>query len=235
MTDMLSLQGLKASYGAAQVLDDVSFAVRKGAVTALLGRNGAGKSTTFKAIAGLIERKGSVRFLGREIGAEPTYRIARSGLGYVPEDRRIFTELTVEENLEVGRQPPRPDVPRWTPKKIYALFPNLAEMRRRVGGAMSGGEQQMLTIGRTLMGNPLLLMLDEPSEGLAPRIVEQMAQAILELKREGLSILVSEQNLHFARIIADEAVILERGVIRYAGTLSDLEAQPNVRDAYLAV
>jgi branched-chain amino acid transport system ATP-binding protein len=235
MTDMLSLQGLKASYGAAQVLDDVSFAVRKGAVTALLGRNGAGKSSTFKAIVGLIERKGSVRFLGREIGAEPTYRIARSGLGYVPEDRRIFTELTVEENLEVGRQPPRSDAPRWAPEKIYALFPNLAEMRRRAGGAMSGGEQQMLTIGRTLMGNPLLLMLDEPSEGLAPRIVEQMAHAILELKREGLSLLVSEQNLHFARLIADEAVILERGVVRFAGTLQDLDGQPAVRDAYLAV
>ncbi len=235
MTEMLALQGLQASYGAAQVLDDVSFVVRKGAVTALLGRNGAGKSSTFKAIVGLIARKGSVRFLGREIGAEPTYRITRSGLGYVPEDRRIFTELTVEENLEVGRQPPRSDAPCWTPEKIYALFPNLAEMRRRAGGAMSGGEQQMLTIGRTLMGNPLLLMLDEPSEGIAPRIVEQMAKAILELKDEGLSILVSEQNLHFAKVIADEAVILERGIVRYAGTFSDLEAQPSIRDAYLAV
>jgi branched-chain amino acid transport system ATP-binding protein len=235
MTDMLSLQGLNASYGAAQVLDNVSFAVRKGAVTALLGRNGAGKSSTFKAIVGLIERKGSVRFLGREIGAEPTYRIARSGLGYVPEDRRIFTELTVEENLEVGRQPPRGDAPRWTPEKIYALFPNLAEMRRRAGGAMSGGEQQMLTIARTLMGNPLLLMLDEPSEGLAPRIVEQMVKAILDLKRAGLSLLVSEQNLHFAKAIADEAVILERGIVRFAGTLQDLEAQPDVRDAFLAI
>jgi len=235
MTDMLSLQGLNARYGAAQVLDNVSFAVRKGAVTALLGRNGAGKSTTFKAIVGLVARKGSVRFLGREIGAEPTYRIARSGLGYVPEDRRIFTELTVEENLEVGRRAPRGDAPRWTPEKIYALFPNLAEMRRRRGGAMSGGEQQMLTIGRTLMGNPLLLMLDEPSEGIAPRIVDEMAKAILELKGEGLSILVSEQNLRFAKAIADEAVILERGVVRFAGTLRDLEAQPSVRDAYLAV
>ena len=235
MTDMLSLQGLSARYGAAQVLDNVSFAVRKGAVTALLGRNGAGKSTTFKAIVGLVERRGSVRFLGREIGAEPTYRIARSGLGYVPEDRRIFTELTVEENLEVGRRAPRGDAPRWTPEKIYALFPNLAEMRRRRGGAMSGGEQQMLTIGRTLMGNPLLLMLDEPSEGIAPRIVDEMAKAILELKGEGLSILVSEQNLRFAKAIADEAVILERGIVRFAGTLRDLEAQPAVRDAYLAV
>ena len=235
MTDMLSLEGLKASYGAAQVLDNVSFAVRRGAVTALLGRNGAGKSSTFKAIIGLIEREGSVRFLGREIGAEPTYRIARSGLGYVPEDRRIFTELTVEENLEVGRRSPRADAPRWTPEKIYALFPNLAEMRRRAGGVMSGGEQQMLTIGRTLMGNPLLLMLDEPSEGLAPRIVEQMARAILDLKRAGLSLLVSEQNLHFARLIADEAVILERGGVRFVGTFEDLEAQPALRDAYLAV
>jgi len=235
MTDMLSLEGLKASYGAAQVLDNVSFAVRRGAVTALLGRNGAGKSSTFKAIIGLIEREGSVRFLGREIGAEPTYRIARSGLGYVPEDRRIFTELTVEENLEVGRRSPRADAPRWTPEKIYALFPNLAEMRRRAGGVMSGGEQQMLTIGRTLMGNPLLLMLDEPSEGLAPRIVEQMARAILDLKRAGLSLLVSEQNLHFARLIADDAVILERGGVRFVGTFEDLEAQPALRDAYLAV
>jgi len=233
--DVLSVEGLNARYGAAQVLDGVSFAVRKGAVTALLGRNGAGKSSTFKAIVGMMERKGSVRFFGREIGAEPTYRIARSGLGYVPEDRRIFTELTVEENLEVGRQSPRPDTPLWTPEKVYALFPNLAEMRRRTGGAMSGGEQQMLTIGRTLMGNPRLLMLDEPSEGLAPRIIEQMAKAILELKREGLSVFVSEQNLHFARLIADEAVILERGVVRYSGTFSALEAQPAIRDAYLAV
>ncbi len=235
MSEMLAVEGLSARYGAAQILDDVSFVVRKGAVTALLGRNGAGKSTTFKAIVGLVQREGSVRFLGREIVGETTYRIARTGLGYVPEDRRIFTELTVEENLEVGRQPPRAQAPHWTPEKIYALFPNLAEMRRRPGGAMSGGEQQMLTVARTLMGNPLLLMLDEPSEGIAPRIVEQMARAILDLKREGLSILVSEQNLHFARLIADEAVILERGVVRFAGSFEDLQTRPDVRDAYLAV
>ena len=235
MSEMLAVEGLSARYGAAQILDDVSFVVRKGAVTALLGRNGAGKSTTFKAIVGLVQREGSVRFLGREIVGEATYRIARTGLGYVPEDRRIFTELTVEENLEVGRQPPRAQAPHWTPEKIYALFPNLAEMRRRPGGAMSGGEQQMLTVARTLMGNPLLLMLDEPSEGIAPRIVEQMARAILDLKREGLSILVSEQNLHFARLIADEAVILERGVVRFAGSFEDLQTRPDVRDAYLAV
>lgn len=235
MSAMLEVEGLKARYGAAQILAGVSFSVRKGAVTALLGRNGAGKSTTFKAIVGLVRREGSARFQGREIIAEETYRIARLGLGYVPEDRRIFTDLTVEENLAVGLQPPRPDAPRWTPKEIYALFPNLAEMRRRPAGAMSGGEQQMLTIGRTLMGNPKLLMLDEPSEGIAPRIVEQMARVVLDLKREGLSLLVSEQNLHFARLIADEAVILERGVVRYAGAFADLEQRHEVRDAYLAV
>jgi branched-chain amino acid transport system ATP-binding protein len=233
--EMLTVEGLKARYGAAQILDGVSFGARKGAVTALLGRNGAGKSTTFKAIVGLIKREGSVRFLDREIVAEETYKIARSGLGYVPEDRRIFTDLTVEENLAVGRQPPRDGAMRWTLDRIFALFPNLAEMRRRRGGAMSGGEQQMLTIGRTLMGNPRLLMLDEPSEGLAPRIVEQMAKAILELKREGLSLVVSEQNLHFARLIADDAVILERGVVRYKGALTELEARRDLSDAYLAV
>ncbi len=235
MTDMLTIRDLDARYGAAQILEGIAFSVRRGAVTALLGRNGAGKSTTFKAIIGLVERKGSVRFLDREIGAEPPYRIARLGLGYVPEDRRIFTELTIEENLEVGRQPARAGAPGWTPEKIYALFPNLAEMRGRRGGAISGGEQQMLTIGRTLMGNPLLLMLDEPSEGIAPRIVEQMAKAILDLKREGLSLLVSEQNLHFAQMIADDAVILERGAVRYKGSFAELEARPDVRDAYLAV
>ena len=235
MSAMLAVEGLKARYGAAQILDGVSFLVSKGAVTALLGRNGAGKSTTFKAIIGLVRREGSVRFLGREIVAEEPFRIARSGLGYVPEDRRIFTELTVEENLMVGLQPPREGAPRWTPEKIYELFPNLAEKRGRPGGAMSGGEQQMLTIGRTLMGNPKLLMLDEPSEGIAPRIVEEMARVILDLKREGLSLLVSEQNLHFARLIADDAVILERGVVRFAGAFKALEARPDVRDAYLAV
>ena len=160
---------------------------------------------------------------------------ARAGLGYVPEDRRIFTDLTVEENLAVGRQPPRPGAPTWTPERLYALFPNLAEMRRRPGGRRSGGEQQMLTIARTLMGNPSLVLLDEPSEGLAPKIVEQMADAILAMKREGLSVLLSEQNLHFARLISDRAYIIETGRIRFGGTMAELEAQPEIRDAYLAV
>ena len=158
----------------------------------------------------------------------------RAGLAYVPEDRRIFTDLTVTENLEVGRRPPRPGVPTWTPERLYTLFPNLGAMKDRPGGRMSGGEQQMLTIARSLMGNPSLIILDEPSEGLAPKIVEEMAQAILTLKREGLSILLSEQNLHFAKLISDRVVILERGRVRFAGTAAEIEAHPEIRDAYLA-
>jgi len=205
-------------------------------VVAFLGRNGAGKSTTFRSLVGLVPRReGCIQFRGAEISTRATYEIARAGLGYVPEDRRIFTDLTVEENLAVGRQPSRPGVPDWTPERLYALFPNLAEMRGRLGGRMSGGEQQMLTIARTLMGNPSLVLLDEPSEGLAPKIVEQMADAILAMKREGLSVLLSEQNLHFARLISDRAYIIESGRIRFGGTMAELEAQPEIRDAYLAV
>jgi branched-chain amino acid transport system ATP-binding protein len=232
----LSVSGLNAHYGPAHILFDVGFEVGEGEVVAFLGRNGAGKSTTFRALVGLVPRReGKILFRGADIAAKPTHEIARAGLGYVPEDRRIFTDLTVEENLAVGLQPPRPGAPSWTPERLYALFPNLAEMRRRPGGRMSGGEQQMLTIARTLMGNPSLVLLDEPSEGLAPKIVEQMADAILAMKREGLSVLLSEQNLHFARLISDRAYIIETGRIRFGGTMAELEAQPEIRDAYLAV
>lgn len=231
----LSVRDLNAFYGPAHILFDVGFDIGPGEVVALLGRNGAGKSTTMQSIMGLVRRRGTVMFEGEDISTLPTYEIARRGLGYVPEDRRIFTDLTVEENFVVGRQPPRAGAPVWDPEKIYALFPNLGEMRRRPGGRMSGGEQQMLTIGRTLMGNPSLVLLDEPSEGLAPKIVEQMAAAILAMKREGLAIVVSEQNLHFARLISDRAVIIEKGRVRFAGTLTELDARPEVRDAYLAV
>ncbi|MGF6233149.1 branched-chain amino acid transport system ATP-binding protein [Inquilinus ginsengisoli] len=232
----LSVSGLNAHYGPAHILFDVGFEVGAGEVVAFLGRNGAGKSTTFRALMGLVPRReGRILFRGADIAAKPTHEIARAGLGYVPEDRRIFTDLTVEENLAVGLQPPRPGAPRWTPERLYTLFPNLAEMRRRPGGRMSGGEQQMLTIARTLMGNPSLVLLDEPSEGLAPKIVEQMADAILAMKREGLSVLLSEQNLHFARLISDRAYIIETGRIRFGGTMAELEAQPEIRDAYLAV
>jgi branched-chain amino acid transport system ATP-binding protein len=232
----LEIGALNAYYGQAHILDGVTFKVPPGEVTALLGRNGAGKSTTLRSIMALVlRRSGSICFEGREMIALDTHQIARAGIGYVPEDRRIFTELTVEENLLTGRQPPREGLIVWTQEKIYALFPNLGAMRKRRGGHMSGGEQQMLTIGRTLMGNPSVLLLDEPSEGLAPKIVEQMAVAILELKAEGLAVLLSEQNLHFARLICGRAVILETGRVRFSGSLAELDAHPEVRDAYLAV
>ena len=174
-------------------------------------------------------------FEGKDVFAQPTHAIVRSGLGYVPEERRIFTDLTVEENLEVGRQPKRPNAPQWTREKLFTLFPNLGEMRNRPGGRMSGGEQQMLTIARTLMGNPSLVLLDEPSEGLSPKIVEQMVAAILTMKQAGVSIVVSEQNLHFARLISDRAYIIERGRICYSGTMTELDARPDIRDTHLAL
>jgi branched-chain amino acid transport system ATP-binding protein len=210
--------------------------VGPGEVVALLGRNGAGKSTTFRAIAGLLDRReGRIVFEGRDLSGRPTYEVVRQGLAFVPEDRRIFSDLTVEENLAVGRQPRRAGVPHWTPERLYELFPNLGAMKKRLGGAMSGGEQQMLTIARSLMGNPSLVLLDEPSEGLAPKIVEDMAHAILALKREGLSILLSEQNLHFARLISDRAVIIERGEVMVEGTIAEIESDPETCEAYLSM
>ena len=205
---MLEVQGLNAWYGAAHILFDLSFHVGRGEVVALMGRNGAGKSTTIKALMGLIARRtGTVRFCGEDISRLRAFEIARRGLGFVPEDRRIFSDLTVLENLDIGRQPPRrfPDgqpAPSWTHDKLFSIFPNLGRMLDRRGMHMSGGEQQMLTVARTLMGNPLLVALDEPSEGVAPVIVEQMANAIVELKKEGLSVraLRAEHPLRRARI-----------------------------------
>jgi branched-chain amino acid transport system ATP-binding protein len=232
----LSVANLDAAYGQAQVLFDVSLHVGAGEAVALLGRNGAGKSTTFRSILGLIARRsGAIVFDGEDISKCPTYEIVRRGLGYVPEDRRIFSDLTVEENLQVGRQPPRPNAPTWTLERLFAIFPNLRELRGRDGAHMSGGEQQMLTIARTLMGNPSLVLLDEPSEGLSPKIVEQMVDAILTMKKEGVSIVVSEQNLHFARLISDRAYIIERGRICFGGTMAELDARPDVRDAHLSL
>ena len=232
----LCVDNLNSHYGPAHILFDVALEVADGEVVALLGRNGAGKSTTFRSIVGLVPRRtGRILFEGRDVSASPTHAIVRGGLGYVPEERRIFTDLTVDENLEVGRQPARPNAPHWTRERLFALFPNLAEMRSRPGGRMSGGEQQMLTIARTLMGNPSLILLDEPSEGLSPKIVEQMVQAILTMKKEGVSVLVSEQNLHFARLISDRVYIIERGRICFTGTMSQLDARPDVRDAHLAL
>jgi len=232
----LTVEGLNSHYGPAHILFDIGLAVDAGEVVALLGRNGAGKSTTFRSIIGLVEqRSGHIMFEGRDVSDRPTHEIVRDGLGYVPEERRIFTDLTVDENLEVGRQPKRPNAAYWTPDKLFALFPNLAEMRNRAGGRMSGGEQQMLTIARTLMGNPSLVLLDEPSEGLSPKIVEQMVHAIRAMKQEGVSILVSEQNLHFARLISDRAYIIERGRICFGGSMAELDARPDIRDAHLSL
>jgi branched-chain amino acid transport system ATP-binding protein len=233
---MLEVKGLNAWYGKAHILDDVSLQVGEGECVALMGRNGAGKSTTMKSIMGLIaRRKGQCHFRGQDISSLPAYRISRLGLGWVPEDRRVFADLSVRENLTVGRQAAREGAPLWDEARLFALFPNLGEMPDRPGGRMSGGEQQMLTIARTLMGNPYLILLDEPSEGVAPVIVEQMAQMILQLKRQGLSILLSEQNIHFARLVSDRAVVLEKGQVRYAGTMDELSANDEVQRTYLSV
>ncbi len=233
---MLTVSGINTYYGQAHILSDVGLEVGRGEVVVLLGRNGAGKSTTMKSIMGLAPaRSGTIRFLGKWITGFAPFQIAKAGLGYVPEERRIFTDLTVMENLEVGRQPPRESVPEWTPEKLFRLFPNLGEMRNRPGGRMSGGEQQMLTIARTLMGNPSCILLDEPSEGLAPVIIDQMAAAIGELKRAGVSVLLSEQNLHFATEVSDRAYIIEKGRIRFSGSIADLQANEEVRTTYLAL
>lgn len=233
---MLELERINTFYGRAHILHDLSLSVSDGEVVALLGRNGAGKSTTLKSIMRLVgAQSGRITYGGQDITALPAHRIAKLGMGYVPEERRIFTDLTILENLEVGRQPPRPGAPEWTPEKLFELFPNLEERRNNLGGAMSGGEQQMLTIARTLMGNPKFLLLDEPSEGLAPVIVEQVAFTIRELKKLGLTILLSEQNLHFAKLVADRAYIIERGAVQYDGTIEELERDEDVRNAYLSV
>ena len=233
---MLAVRGVHTYYGRAHILADVSLEIASGEVVVLLGRNGAGKSTTLKSIMGLVPAaRGEIEFAGTRIERCEPYRIAALGLGYVPEDRRIFTDLTVLENLDVGRQPPRAGAPAWTPEKLFRLFPNLAEMPERPGGQMSGGEQQMLTIARTLMGNPSCILLDEPSEGLAPVIVDQMAAAIRSLKAEGLSVLLSEQNLHFAHEVSDRAYIIEKGQIRFSGTMQELAANDEVQSQYLAV
>ena len=235
--DMLEVAGLHTYYGRALILADVSFSVGRGEVVALLGRNGAGKSTTLKTIIGLVPpARGRITFDGHDITGRPPYQIARLGLGYVPEERRVFADLTVLENLEVGRRPAHDEggLP-WTPARLFRLFPNLAALGERPAGRISGGEQQMLTIARTLMGNPRALLLDEPSEGLAPVVVEQLASTVLELKERGLTILLSEQNLRFARMVADRALIIDRGRIRYRGSLAELAADERLRTTYLAV
>ncbi|MCB1971396.1 MAG: ABC transporter ATP-binding protein [Geminicoccaceae bacterium] len=231
MTASLTLENVTSGYGRARILFDLTMEIARGEVAVLFGRNGAGKSTTMKTVMGLLPAwSGRIVFEGADIGRLPPHAVARRGIGYVPEDRRVFAELTVMENLEVGRRAAAGGSNPWTPERLFGIFPNLAEMRRRPGGQMSGGEQQMLTIARTLMGNPRLVLLDEPSEGLAPVIVDTMAAAIDDLKREGLSILLSEQNLRFARRVADRALLIEKGRILQQGTLDELDRSGALED-----
>ncbi|HLT98859.1 MAG TPA: ABC transporter ATP-binding protein [Burkholderiaceae bacterium] len=238
---LLEVKGLDAWYGAAQVLRGVDLQVARGEVVALMGRNGAGKSTTMKSIMGMVKRKADVlTFRGTAVAGLRPYEMARRGIGYVPEDRRVFTDLTVDENLSLGRLPPRswPDgraAANWNKEDLYALFAPLAPLRRRQAGTLSGGEQQMLTVARTLMGNPFLLLLDEPSEGVAPVVVEQMVGMIHALREKGTSILLSEQNLPFARLVADRAYVLEKGVVRYGGSMESLYTDETLKRKYLTL
>jgi branched-chain amino acid transport system ATP-binding protein len=240
----LKVQGLNGFYGRAQILFDVGLSVAPGEVVALMGRNGAGKTTTMKAIMGLLEgRSGSIQYQGIQLIAEPSFKISRLGIGYVPEDRRIFTDLTVLENLEVGRQAVKiganafknATAPTFSIEQLFRLFPNLAEMPNRLGGRMSGGEQQMLSVARTLMGNPTLVLLDEPSEGVAPIIVENMIEAVLALKKAGIGVLLSEQNVPFAAEVADRAYVLEKGQVKFDGSFASLMADDALRRQYLTL
>jgi len=230
----LRLTGIEAFYGTAQALFGVDLEVPAGAVTVLLGRNGAGKSTTLKAAMGLVDvRAGRVLIGTRDVTGAPAYKVARAGLGYVPETRRVFGGLSVEENLIVGERRAGTGDAVWTRERIFDLFPPLAGMRERLAGQLSGGEQQMLTIARTLMGNPQIVLLDEPSEGLAPVIVQQIAATIRTLAAEGLTVLLSEQNVRFAVHVASRAAVIERGRILVEGPIADIAADQSVREAYL--
>ena len=230
----LRITGLNAFYGAAQALFDLDLEVPKGSVTVLLGRNGAGKSTTLKAIMGLVDiGAGSVRVDGEEVTGWPAYQVNRAGVGYVPEERRVFAGLSVDENLLVGTRVDGRVTRSWTVERVFDLFPPLAGLRDRLAGQLSGGEQQMLTIARTLMGNPDIILLDEPSECLAPVIVQQIAATVKTLSAEGLTVLLSEQNVRFATHVADRAAVIERGRVLVSGPMAEIAADEQVRDAYL--
>ena len=220
---MLKVDAINIFYGNAQIIFELSFEIKAGEAVVLLGRNGAGKTTTFKSIMGLVDAaSGGVFFNTSPICGLPTHKISAMGLGYVPEDRRIFSKLTIMENLQVGKQSVRKGVEPWTPERLFDLFPNLGEKPGQYGGNLSGGEQQMLAIARTLMGNPEMIILDEPSEGLAPVIVEQLAKTIGKLKEERVAVLMAEQNLNFAKAVCDRAYIIQQGRIRHESAIGDL-------------
>jgi len=234
--NLLKITGLGAAYGAVQVLYDLSFSVKTGEAVALIGRNGAGKSTTLKTIMGLTKIvSGSITFEDQDITKTPTHSIAQMGLGWVPEDRRIFGRLTVWENLDVGRQAVRPKTPEWDIDRVLEVFPHLKSLLNRSAAHLSGGEQQMLTVARTLMGQPRMLLLDEPSEGIAPRIVEDMHEALLDITKSGVGILLSEQNWAFASELADRAILLDQGRILGEGNFQDLIAEKTQLKACLGL
>ena len=232
----LDLNSINTYYGRSHILFDVSLSIEKGEVVSLIGRNGAGKSTTFRSIIGLTPpQTGEVIFKGERISGMRAFRICRKGVGFVPEDRRCFPDLTVRDNLEVAaRREKETDLP-WTVERIYALFPRLQERERNLGSQLSGGEQQMLTIARTLMTNPEVLLLDEPSEGLAPLIVALLADMILQIRKEGVTVLLAEQNLHFCAKVSDRGYVIDKGSVKYVGTMSDLLSNEEVKEKYLAV
>jgi branched-chain amino acid transport system ATP-binding protein len=234
---ILAVESIHTSYGLSQILFGVSLHVGAGECVSLLGRNGVGKSTTLRSIMGLTApRQGTVVYNGQDITGKPAFRVAQLGIGFVPEDRRIFPDLSVRENLEVARKTSASQRARgWTVQRVYDIFPVLAALDGRKGGHLSGGEQQMLTIGRTLMGNPDLLLLDEPSEGLAPLVVRDLGVQIRRLKDEGITILLCEQNARFAAALSDRAYVLEKGQVRFSGTIAELQANDEVRRQHLAL
>ena len=233
---ILEVNNIYTAYGLSQILFGVSLKVQEGEVISLLGRNGVGKTTTLRSIMGLTPpQSGSIKWRGEEIAGKPTYEISRLGIGFVPEDRRIFSDLTVWENLDVAIQPGRKRENVWTLERVFDLFPALKPIQSRKGGYLSGGEQQMLTIARTLMSNPDLLLLDEPSEGLAPLVVQQLGEQIAKLRREGMTILLCEQNQRFSLDLSDRLYILEKGTIKYEGTVQDFLKDEKIGRTYLAV
>jgi branched-chain amino acid transport system ATP-binding protein len=237
MTTRLELSGVHTHYATSHILFDVSLEVNQGESVCLLGRNGAGKTTTLKSIMSLAQASaGSIRFNGTDLVGRAPYEIAQLGVGYVPDERLIFPDLTVRENLEIAVKKGAAGAPaEWTVERIYELFPVLEPLDARFGGYLSGGEQQMLTIGRTLMGNPSLLLLDEPVEGVAPVVVQELTRQIKRLKTMGLTILFAEQNMHFATQISDRAYVIEKGHIRYQGTMGELVANEEVKAKYLMI
>jgi branched-chain amino acid transport system ATP-binding protein len=233
---LLDVISVEAGYGMSRVLFDVTLRVEQGEAVALLGRNGAGKSTTLKAIMGIVTpTAGRVLFEGRDVSRWPPHRVAQAGLGYVPQERRIFPELTVRENLEVGSRRGAQGAGFWTVARVCQVFPPLEPLLRRRGQSLSGGEQQMLAIARTLVGNPRLLLLDEPTEGLAPRVVRALADQIVRLKAGGVTIVLSEQNVHFTVQVCDRAYVLEKGHITHAGDMASLAQDREVLGRYLGV